>query len=130
MIKQYVYLEEYDWHILIIYNASQDLSEVAKELWNIHCPSIIARHALTHVITKWNNGFCFTNDRLHASIICVAEVDSDEELVNTVIHELKHLQSHICSYYGISEKGEEAAYLSGDVAEEFYKVFKYELDKS
>ena len=38
--------------------------------------------------------------------------------------------SHICEYYGISEKSEEAAYLIGDLVEELYTVFKYELGKS
>lgn len=129
MIKQYVYINQYDWHVTIIYNANRDLSAVAEELWYAECPSYIARHALSKVIVKKNSGICFTNDKLHASIICVTEADSAYELINTIVHEIKHLQSHICSYYGISEKGEEAAYLSGNIVEEFYEVFRYELDK-
>ena len=46
------------------------------------------------------------------------------------VHEVKHMQSHICSYYNIDERSEEAAYLIGDTVEELYKVFKYELEQS
>jgi hypothetical protein len=33
--------------------------------------------------------------------------------MSTLVHELKHVQSHICEYYNVSESGEEAAYLIG-----------------
>lgn len=126
MIKQYLYIKKYEWNLVIIYNANSDLSIVAKELWLVKCPAKISFHALK-VISRNNTGFCYTNTDLKATLICIAEVESAEEFVNTVVHELKHLQSHICSYYGISEKGEEAAYLIGDTFEELYKMLKYEL---
>lgn len=129
MIKQKVYLRWYDWYLTVIYEASQALSAVADELWSMQCPSSLALGAL-ELITVKNTGFCYTDYAIKSTLICVAETDSDDELVNTVVHELKHFQSHVCEYYGISEKGEEAAYLIGDTCEELYKKFKYELDKS
>ena len=45
------------------------------------------------------------------------------QFVNTAIHEAKHVQSHICSYYGIPEDGEEAAYLIGYLVQRMYKMF-------
>ena len=128
MIRQELDIEKYDWHLIVLYKANQDLAAIIDELWYLNCPAKLARQALK-VITHLNTGFCYTNDALKATLICVAEANSDEEFVNTVVHETRHLQSHICSYYGISEKGEEAAYLLGDTFTELYKVFKYELDK-
>ena len=128
MIKQELFIDKYNWHLTILYNANNDLSTVAEELWLIQCPSKIAIHAIREVIVKKNNGFCFTNNRLKSTLICIAEADSDEEFINTIAHEVKHLQSHICSYYKIDEKSEEAAYLVGDTVEELYKVFKHELE--
>lgn len=127
MIRQEIDIDKYDWHLTVLYYANQDLSAVVDELWHMYCPADLALQAL-RVISKTNTGFCYTNDSLKATLICVAEADSDEEFVNTVVHEVRHLQSHICSYYGISEKGEEAAYLVGDTYTELYKKFKYDLD--
>lgn len=127
MIIQELYISKYKWTLTIIYNANLDLSVVLKKLWAIECPIRIITHALKNVITKRNTGFCYTNNILKSTLICIAETDSSEEFANTIVHELKHLQSHICSYYGISEKGEEAAYLIGDVFEELYKMLRYEL---
>lgn len=128
MIRQELEIEKYDWHLTVLYKANQNLAAVADELWHLYCLAKLALQAIS-VITHINTGFCYTNDFLKATLICVAEADSDEEFVNTTVHETRHLQSHICSYYGISEKGEEAAYLLGDTFTELYKVFKYELDK-
>lgn len=74
------------------------------------------------------SGFCYTNDDIKTTLICIAETNSNEDFINTVAHEIKHLQSHICSYYGIDETSEEAAYLIGNITEELYRVFKYELE--
>lgn len=49
--------------------------------------------------------------------------DSKEQFINTIVHEIKHLQSHICEYYNVSEKGEQAAYLIGYIAMKMFKVF-------
>lgn len=127
MIIHRFYIGKYDWKLVVLYNANLNLSAVAEELWLIQCPSKIALHALKEVIHIKNTGFCYTSYKFKSTLICIAEVDSPEEFANTLVHELKHLQSHICSYYNISEKGEEAAYLIGDTFEELYKSLKNEL---
>lgn len=129
MIIQQLYLEKYNWNLTILYNANEDLSAVAEELWYIQCPSNIALHILRKVIVKDNTGICYSNFLLKSTLICISKTNSSEEFGNTLVHELKHLQSHICSYYRISEKGEEAAYLIGDVFGELYKMLKYELHR-
>lgn len=129
MIEQRLVVKGYDWHLTVLYNANRDLATVAGELWRIGCPSRTAIQAIG-TISRRNNGFCFTNDAKRRTLVCVAEADSDEEFVNTIVHEAKHLQSHICEYYGIPENGEEAAYLIGDIVEKLYNTFKYELEQS
>ena len=42
--------------------------------------------------------------------------------MNTAIHEAKHVQSHICEYYGIDEDTETAAYLIGHLVQRMYKM--------
>lgn len=129
MIRQELDIKKYDWHLTVLYKANQDLSAVADELWALHCPAKQAFQAIG-VASKLNSGFCYTNDYLKATLICVADADSDEEFINTIVHEVTHLKAHVFSYYNFSEKGEEAAYFMGDTVEELYKIFKYELGKS
>ena len=57
------------------------------------------------------------------SVVCISEVTSVDQFVNTVIHEAKHVQSHICEYYGIAEDSEQAAYLIGYLVQRMYKMF-------
>ena len=42
---------------------------------------------------------------------------------NTIVHEAKHVQSHICMYYGVDEDTEDAAYLIGYIIMKMYDGF-------
>jgi hypothetical protein len=44
--------------------------------------------------------------------------------MNTIVHEAKHVQSHICRYYNVEEDSEEAAYLIGYIVQNMHKVFR------
>lgn len=74
--------------------------------------------------TGINTGMTYTNTKEKISLVCIGETDSDEQFVNTVIHEAKHVQSHICDYYGISEGSEKAAYLMGYIAQRMYRMLQ------
>lgn len=49
---------------------------------------------------------------------------SQEQFLNTIVHEAKHVQSHICKYYEVDEDSEQAAYLIGYIVQNMHKVFK------
>ena len=66
-----------------------------------------------HVIMQPNAGFTFSNPDLRMSVVCIGNATSDEQWWDTLVHEIKHVQSHICSYYNVPEKSEEASYLIG-----------------
>lgn len=123
MILIKLHIDRYDWDLTVIFRANRYLGKVADELWNMKCPSHIAKDALK-TISEINTGFCYTHNRLKMTLMSIAETDSMEELVNTTVHELLHFTSHVCSYYGISEKSEEAAYLIGDTTGLLYKKSK------
>lgn len=71
----------------------------------------------------YNTGFTKTYFHKKKSIVGIGVTDSKEQFINTIVHEIKHLQSHICEYYNVSEKGEQAAYLIGYIAMKMFKVF-------
>lgn len=70
---------------------------------------------------KPNTGFTHTDFNKKRSIVAISKSSSKEQFLNTVIHELKHVQSHICKYYNVDEDSEEAAYLIGYLAQRIHK---------
>lgn len=95
MIRQDINLNGY-WDIIIVYNVY--LGEI-------------------------NSGFTHTNFKKRLSIVAIGEADSKKQFLNTIVHEAKHVQSHICMYYNIPEDGEDAAYLIGYITMKMYETF-------
>lgn len=100
----------------------EDFVEVEDALRQLGCSHSDVRKSLK-VLTRENTGFTFSNSDYKMSIICVGPSSDVSQFVNTAIHEAKHVQSHICSYYGIDEDSEEAAYLIGHIVQRMYKMF-------
>lgn len=71
-----------------------------------------------------DTGFTHTDFDKKRSIVGISIYSSKEQLLNTIVHEAKHIQSHICKYYNVKENSENAAYLIGYIIQKMYKVFK------
>lgn len=95
MVKQLFHIKNY-WTIAVCYDA--DLGEL-------------------------NSGFTRTDFNKRLSIVCIGMADSRAQFLNTIVHEAKHVQSHICMYYGIDEDTEDAAYLIGYIIMKMYDGF-------
>ena len=63
-----------------------------------------------------NSGFTRTDFNKRLSIVCIGHATDSSEFLNTVVHEIKHVQSHICRYNCVDEDTEDAAYLIGYLA--------------
>lgn len=101
MIRQDIDVEGY-WRIIVIYNAPLGSKDV---------------------------GFTYSNFTKKTSIVGIAATSSQEQFLNTLVHEAKHVQSHICNYYNVSEEGEQAAYLIGYIVQRMHRVFKNFIEK-
>lgn len=73
---------------------------------------------------KRDTGFTHTDFNKKKSIVGISLSTSEEQFFNTLLHEIKHVQSHICMYYNVKEDSEAAAYLTGYIGQKIYKVFK------
>lgn len=124
MIAQYIQLGNRDWNVLVYYNVHpEDFVEVIDSLEQLECPKGDIRKAL-RVLRKRNTGFTFSNTDYKMSIVCIGEADNIGQFVNTTIHEAKHVQSHICSYYDVDEDSETAAYLIGHMVHKMYGMLE------
>ena len=97
MIRQDIDVNGY-WKIIVVYNA---------------------------YLGKENTGFTHTDFSKKKSIVGISETDSQEQFFNTLVHEIKHVQSHICMYYNVEEDSEEAAYLTGFIAQNMHRCFRH-----
>ena len=95
MIRQDIDIEGY-WKIIVLYN-----------VW----------------LGDYNTGFTQTDMSKRRSIVGIGKADSSKQFLNTIVHEAKHVQSHICEYYNVSENSEQAAYLIGYIVMKMYKKF-------
>lgn len=71
-----------------------------------------------------NTGFTYTNLYKRHSIVGISQTTSQEQFINTIVHEAKHVQSHICKYYNVDEDSEDAAYLIGFIVQQMHRVFR------
>ena len=72
-----------------------------------------------------DTGFTHTNFDKKRSIVGISLTTSKDQFFNTLSHEIKHVQSHICMYYNVKEDSEAAAYLIGYIIQKMYKCFKH-----
>lgn len=124
MISQYIQLGDRGWNVLVYYNVKpEDFVEVADSLEQLDCSKDEIRKSLRALRNK-NAGLTFSNTEYKMSIVCIGEATNVGQFVNTTIHEAKHVQSHICEYYGIAEDTETAAYLIGHLVHMMYKMLQ------
>ena len=124
MVAQYIKLGKRDWSVLVYYNVGkEDFVEIEDSLLQVDCQEHELKRALA-VLRHKNTGFTFSNSDYKMSIVCIGKATSVSEFVNTTIHEAKHVQSHICSFYGIDENSETSAYLIGYLVQRMYKMFE------
>lgn len=96
MIRQDISIDGY-WKIIVVYNA---------------------------FLGSKDTGFTHTDFNKKRSIVGISKTTSKAQLMNTIVHEAKHVQSHICEYYNVNENSEKAAYLIGYIVQQMYNVFK------
>ena len=122
MIRQLIVVQDNKWNILIWYGVSkEDTEEVYKQLLSMGCPIPDAEYAATVVSRYKNTGLTFSDTDSRVSFVCVSSATSYSQVVDTIVHEIKHVQSHICEYYDVDENSEDAAYLMGYLARRVYK---------
>lgn len=124
MIAQYIQVGVKKWNILIYYNVNKyNFTEIKNSLKELNCPDRYIKKAFNTLQYK-NTGFTFTNTSSKMSIVCISEATSSDQFISTSIHEIDHVQAHICQYYGVDMQSEEAAYLIGYIARRMYKILR------
>lgn len=126
MFTQDINLNIVDWHIRIYYCFDRMFSdEVLDELLMIGCSGSLLRDAKKSLWSgAKNTGLTYSNLDTHETIMVVGQCTSAAEYYNSINHEQDHVVQHIIQSYGISPYGEDSCYISGEIAENMFKMCK------
>lgn len=124
MLTQHFFIENYDWEVYAFYYVeSIHRIDIYKYLERLNYLNII--EDIDKIVRLQNGGYCYTNFTDRRSLMLVNVAENNEQMCNTIVHELNHLSSHIEEYYRIDSHSEEACYLIGSLAQRVFHFLNY-----
>lgn len=126
MVRQGFSVGSRDWYVMCYYDirTDSDLDEVHDALIAGGCTDGMAREAI-RVLSGWNKGYTFSNLKDHLSLVFIGKAVDAEQMYDSIQHELKHVTEHISDAYGVNPKGEESAYLQGELGRKMFPAAAY-----
>ena len=124
MIRQDVYLEKWDWYVIVYYAVdTYYMDEILEELEMIGCTYAdeIEEDLTQH---PYNNGLTYSNMRRRVSLIVIGLTETPDEFQNTYDHEKGHLAMHIAEEDRMDVFGEEFQYLVGEIGKQTFPIAK------
>ena len=128
-VKQSFKMDKFDWCITIYYTVDEDQKiEIMKYLKELECDEDTTCSIAKNLSkAKEDTGFTYSNYKYKSSILVIHKASSIGEFINTFEHEKNHLEMHICEALGINPYSEEAAHLSGDLAQKIIEEALYSI---
>lgn len=123
MIRQQFQLERADgWRVTCFYAVTHYETEaIMSDLERAGCRGKNLESAYENLSSgKLNTGLCYSGDG--ESVLVISCASSPAQFLNSLVHELHHMASHIASTLGYDQKGEEVCYIAGEAAEKMYPV--------
>ena len=118
-MKQSFRIKKYNWSIVIYYTVNDEESkEIIDKLEDLHCNSKTLESIKRNLEdAKVDTGFAYSSYNKQYSIVVIHKASSIGEFINTFEHEKNHLEMHICEALDINPYSEEAAHMSGNLAQ-------------
>lgn len=125
----HVKLECANWDILIYYTVNErQKEEVVHKLKEYKCDESTLNSVITNLKNSCTDtGFTYSSFSNKCSLIVIHKASSIGELINTFEHEKNHLEMHICEALGINPYSEEAAHMSGNIAQLIFEQVLYSI---
>ena len=126
MIKQNVYLSDYNWNIKVYYAVSSYYTEeILNELIKYN-PTVKEYDQVSTAMYnfEYNTGFTFTDYTNKQTLVIIGLTTSPSEFQHTFDHEKGHVAMHIAQYYNLNPYGEKYQYLTGDIGKLLFPVAK------
>lgn len=131
MKRQTIYIPKYAWTVHIYYDTTlRNADEILDKLYRMGCSREgIARTRNQFLERSYNNGLTYSNKVCRESLMSLGRASSFPQFLNSFVHEVHHLATHIADASDIPLDGEEICYLSGMIAQKMYPVLIHYITK-
>lgn len=128
-VRQQFKMDKFDWCVTIYYTVDDTQKmEILEKLESLGCDKETLDSVTRNLSkAKEDTGFTYSSYKDQCSIIVIHKASSIGEFINTFEHEKNHLEMHICEALDINPYGEEAAHMSGDLAQMILEKALYSI---
>lgn len=118
-MRQNFKINKYDWSIIIYYTVNDvERKEIIDMLEGFDCKSETLSSIKANLSkAELDTGFAYSSYDKQCSIVVIHKASSIGEFINTFEHEKNHLEMHLCEALDINPYSEEAAHMSGELAQ-------------
>lgn len=112
MIKHYIDVDS-AWGVVLCYDFDLlDMDEMAAimDSFGVEEEEI---HEAMHVLLGINSGMTISRSDITMSVVFISKASSLEQFLDTLAHELDHVQDAVCRFYDVPQGSEDAAWLQG-----------------
>lgn len=129
MIRVIIDLPKYRWRVSAYFAVScYWTGEILQELYRLGAKKEVLQSAYRNMTScALDTGLCYSSGQRRESLVVIAKTSTAAEFFNSYIHEMQHLVGHICAELGLDPSGEEVAYMSGELARDFYPHIRHLL---
>ena len=128
-MRQNFRINKYGWNVIIYYTVNDvEKKEIKDMLAGINYKTLSSIEANLDK-AELDTGFTYSDYDKYYSIIVIHKASSIGEFINTFEHEKNHLEMHICEALDINPYSEEAAHMSGDLAQLILEEALYAIVK-
>lgn len=126
MIVQDFCLEKIGWDVKVFYAVTgYYIQEILQALRNAGCEGEYLDYAYRQMFNfQLDTGLTYSNPELRQSVMVIALTSTPQEFANSLQHEQRHLERHICQALGISPYSEDASYLAGEINASMFRYTK------
>lgn len=123
MIKRIINIKDY-WTIIIFLNIDYNKYNIIEnELLNLNASYDVIDEIYDTISFDYNKAFAYTNSRLRTSLVGINKTTDIGEMLDSIVHEIDHIQAEICKYYDVPLNSEDAAYLIGYIIKLLYRRY-------
>ena len=123
MIKRIINIKDY-WTIIIFLNINYNKYNIIEdELLKLNASYDVIDEIYDTISFDYNKAFAYTNLKLRTSLIGINKTTDIEEMLDSIVHEVDHVQADICEYYNVPLNSEDAAYLIGYIIKLLYRSY-------
>lgn len=126
---RYLKVGDNDWGILLCWDYdSRDYDDMYVIMDNFGLEEKEIAESIK-ILSKPNTGMTVPDFSNQMSVVFISKTTSEDEWLNTLFHELKHVVEHISMFYRVDPQSEPAAYLQGEIGKQLFPIIMSRLCK-